>query len=199
MADREPFISDLRHLDAVAGTAWLVLRPQGEVPDVFTEAQSVVREALEDELVSYPAGHVSIMGFENEDEVALAAAVEAWAAATPPLTLRCRRVTGFPAPDQIAIMEIDDNSDLHAALDRIRDLSDEQRLSGLTEIPADAWTFHMSLAYCGDLSADRWSSLMRLAASTPVLQAACTATEAELVAFDGGPERLIGAYRLAGR
>jgi len=196
--DRRPFITDPRHLAAVAGSAWLVLRPGPDLEAAFEQLQEVLRWELAGEDVSLPGPHVSIQGFEREDESALVEAVDAWAMATPPLTIRTLRLTGFPAPDQTAIIEVEEDPQLRSALLYLRELSVTKGLSVISEIAPEDWTSHLSVAYCGAISPAKWEGLMQLASAIEVPRERWTVPEAELVAFEGGPERLVRRFPLTG-
>jgi hypothetical protein len=196
--DRRPFITDPRHQAAVAGSAWLVLRPGPDLEAAFEQFQEVLRKELAGEDVSFPGPHVSIQGFDTEDERALVAVVDEWAMATPPLSIRTLRLAGFPAPDQTAVIEIEEDPQLRSALLNLRELSVTEGLSVISEIDPEDWTFHLSVAYCSAISAAKWKELMQLASATEVPRIRCTVPDAELVAFDGGQERLVRTFPLTG-
>src|SRR3954452_21219639 len=139
MSERRPIISDPRHLAALTGSAWLVLRPGVEVTAEFGRLQRSLGGDLRGEDVSYPGPHVSVQGFQDQMEASVVPAVDAWAAATAPLTIRPVRLTSFPTPDQIAILEVEANPALRDSLHRIRREAASRGLVVFSEIAADKW------------------------------------------------------------
>jgi hypothetical protein len=64
------------------------------------------------------------------------------------------------------------------------------------DIPVDDWVFHASVAYCDLLPQSRWHQAMNVVPDIQVHPAACSVEHAELVTYDGGPERLAGSFPL---
>jgi hypothetical protein len=62
----------------------------------------------------------------------------------------------------------------------------------------DEWIPHLSLAYARDVDPARWEELRAWVRGVDVGSCECVAVRAELVAYDGGPERRSGTFALAG-
>lgn len=201
MAARRPFVTDPAHLDQLTGRASLCARPSGEVEEAFERAQAQVREIVGDEGASWPAAHMTLAGFGTRDrpvdepmQRSIAALVDRCTSAISPLRLE---VTGFDAfvQDRVPILAIRSTPELSAAARRIRSGAVTQGLPSHEEIPVDDWVFHLSLGYYAGERLDRVASELRQIATPP---AACVVHELELVAFSGGPERLVATIPLTG-
>ena len=81
----------------------------------------------------------------------------------------------------------------HALLDI--DTQTEQ-LDVSTNMPVDRWIFHMSVAYCSELSLSDWHELASAVETLHVPPMQCTVEATEVVAFDDGREYSGGTYRL---
>ena len=100
-----PFITDPRHLAALAGSSWLALRPTGDVVTAYETVQAQFRQFLRDDpTVSFPMPHVSLIGFRNEANDLTVATVRTWAAQQPRLTLTVEKLDGFPPPFQTLVL-----------------------------------------------------------------------------------------------
>jgi 2'-5' RNA ligase len=195
-----PFITDPARLGDLAGQRYVVLRPTGEVEQVHRDVQGRVRARLGDLPAAYPNPHVTLIGFPGGERQAIGALVEAWARGVPALELEIERVNVFPHPFRIVIAQVMKTARLAGAMTAIHE---EARRRGLpdwppgTVPPPEEWVFHMSVAYCRDLADSDWQALSPWAERLEVASARCTVTEAELVVFDGGVERLGGRFRFA--
>ncbi len=76
MDDHIPFITDARHLEAVAGSGYLVLRPPREVSEAYLAVQAEIQgRGLADGL-SYPRPHLTLKGFGVESDEGKCSEVE---------------------------------------------------------------------------------------------------------------------------
>jgi 2'-5' RNA ligase len=194
--DREPFITDPRHLSAVAGSSFLVLRPPERVRAAYAEVQAAVRDRAEGR-GSYPAPHVTICGFPQPASAAEASIVSEWAERTRPLRVAAADVSAFPAIKTVIVV-VEDDPDLRAAAASVRAVSTDVGLPVYDEIPVADWIFHMSVAYLDDMTDGEWDAFVPGLAALAVRSVGGTVGTAELVTFDGGPERLAAAFVLAG-
>jgi hypothetical protein len=112
--------------------------------------------------------------------------------------LQIARISSFPPPFQTVIAQMRDLPELRTSLFRMRDFAQAHGIATIEDVPPEKWTFHMSIASCSSLSADRWALIARLAERTVPADVSVVIEEAELVCFDGGPERLLGVSRLIG-
>jgi hypothetical protein len=122
--------------------------------------------------------------------------VRSWALAVPPLRIEIARVSAFPSPFQIVIVEVRKAPTLFAALAGLRARAEDERLTVSTVMPVERWTFHMSVAYCSKLEATAWQEVMQLAETFQVPTVHEDVSVAEVVAFDEGREYSGGMYAL---
>jgi hypothetical protein len=97
----------------------------------------------------------------------------------------------------VVILVVSWNDELGAAVRRMRAAAKSAGIHVFEEIPPEDRIFHASIAYCETLPDDRWQDLLAKLDTSAPLTASCTLTEAELVTFDGGPERLAGTFSLS--
>lgn len=195
--EHTPFVTDPRHLKSLAESSYLVVRPPHEIADAYLEAQEAVRSLGYGEVPSYPAPHMTLKGFAGRADESVTALVRDWAAETPPLAIGLKRVSSFP-DFRVLIVEVERTPELATALEKIRSLCRHLEPSNEDEIPAENWTFHLSLAYASALEESDWDLLQQRASEIEVRGGSRVALDAELVAFDGGPEQLLGRFRLEG-
>lgn len=204
MVRRRPIITDPAHLADAAGTAYVCVRPSGEVAEAFDRMQGRIRDVVGEDRASWPAAHMTLHGFGSREhpldaaaEHEIASFVERWAGVTRPLELRVDGIEVF-AEERIPIVRIRGTEALGAAIAVIRSGSARARLTPNANeaIPVEDWVFHLSLVYYDD---DRWSSLDAAVRDLQPPAVSCVAGEVELVGFDGGPERLLGRFPLLGR
>jgi hypothetical protein len=114
----------------------------------------------------------------------------------PSLLIEVERVSAFPPPFQIVIVQVRKTPELFAALAGLRQRAEQRGLVLSTVVPAEQWIFHMSAAYCSGLSAPAWHEVTRLLETVRVPSATCVVGEAEVVAFDDGREYSGGVFSL---
>lgn len=203
MREYLPFINDPAHLDRLKGHRYIVLRPNDAVSATHATVQSVVRTKFSDLAISYPArAHVTLTGFPPGTPLeAVQVLVHLWATGVPSLLLEVERVSVFPSPFQIVIVQVRKTAALFHALGSLRTLAKRQGLPDWPEgtLPSvDDWVFHMSVAYCSTLSVADWATMTSFSESLTVPSVSCVAHEAELVAFDEGREYSGGIFPLSG-
>ena len=202
MSARQPIITDPEHLARAARSAYVCLRPSGGVAEAFDGIQRGLREVVGDDPASWPAAHMTLKGFgsperrvDDDAEPQLVTLVEGWARETAPLELEVDAVDAFAA-ERIPVVRIRRTQALGAALADLRGRSTATGLTGDDDhiAPGD-WIFHLSLVY---YEGERWSEVEAAVRAVEVPRASCVVEEAELVGFDGGPERLLGRLPLLG-
>ncbi|HYJ59933.1 MAG TPA: serine hydrolase [Actinomycetota bacterium] len=202
----DAIVLDADHLAAVVGTAYVVLRPTGDLAAAFGRWQGAVLDRLAVADASVPAPHVTMKAIGSADDPVtsahvpvIAELVEAWAGATPGLTLRA---TGFDVfdegEDRVPVATIDTAELLPA----MRDLWSRAAEAGLPVAAADAigldaWIAHLSLAYPGGVPAATWA-VVEAWMGTVTDRPSSVAGHVELVVFDGGPGRRVGRWALGG-
>jgi len=199
---RDPFITDPAHLAKLAGRAYVCVRPTAGVADAFSIFQRAIRGVIRTEGGSWPAAHMSLKGFGTVDRPVDTATtrtildvVAAWAERTPPLELVTEGGDVFEE-DRIPILRIRRTPKLGAAFMELRLRSEAARLVGDEDgISVADWIFHLSVVYHG---ADAWSDVVAAVEGLAAPDASCIVDAVELVGFDGGPERLLGRFELAG-
>lgn len=194
---RGRFITDPRHLAALAGSSYLVLRPPDDVTTAFMEAQDQLRQWVNNR-VSFPRPHITICGFPRFATDEERRVVETWAQATSSLDVTTRRVSAFPSPTQVVIAEVDGHPHLRLAAATVRSLAADAGVSFVDDIAVSDWVFHMSMGYCDLLTEDEWRKVVDIVSELDVRVATGAVTSAELCAFDGGPEQLITEVGLTG-
>ncbi len=208
-----PIVTDPTTLRALPRCAYVVLRPTADVLDAFERWQGEVLDRLGREpprVIAAPHATLKAFGgsaapLTSADEERIAALVEAWAAATPPIELRATSLDAFEEDDgnAVPVALLDMSAGLGAAL---RDLWDR---AGAASLPtadsdrfgADGWKGHLSLCYLRARPHPAiWEPLHAWLRLHDTRGAAATSYEAELVAFgDGdGVERRLGRYPLSG-
>ena len=199
---RDPFITDPGHLAELAGKAYTCVRPAGEIADAFFVLQRAIREAIGPEEGSWPSPHMSLRGFGTMDHPVDAAmtrrilgVVAAWAERASPLQLIAEGGDVFDE-DRIPILRIRRTPTLEAAFADLRFRCEAANLVGYEDgISVDDWIFHLSLVY---YEGDAWLDVVAAIEGLSVPEASCIVDSVELVGFDGGPERLLGRFELAG-
>ena len=194
----EPFIEDPAHLKELAGGQFVVLRAPLSLSDEFRRIQQGFRERLDGQPVSYPArAHVTLAGFApGAGSGELRDFVAQWARAVAPLRVEACKVSTFPAPFQIVIIEIRKTAALQRALSSLRAAVADPALLIDAGISAQDWTFHLSVAYCRALSEASWREVERMAERHAAPGASADIDAVELVSFGAGRERCAGRYIL---
>ena len=194
----ENFVDDPEHITALEGERFVVMRPELALRKCHGQAQDTLRQRLAGLPASFPAcAHVTLAGFPAGTPLeAVQDLVAGWVCGVHPLRISVERAASFPAPFQIAVLQVRKTEALFAALLEIRQLAEQRGLKGFAGIPAEEWTFHMSLAYCPNLSADEWASVVQFMEAMRVPKVSAMQRTVEIVAFDGGSERSGGVYSL---
>ena len=181
-------MTDPAHLTALAGQKYVVLRVGGDVDRLFRDTQRLLRERLAGLPVGYPnTGHVTLRGFPPDtDYDRVTEVLDAWSSETPPLAIEIERPTYFGPPHQAIILRVKRTDGLVRAYSRLAELADQASLPAIAETgrPVEAWVFHVSLAYCKDLSEGAWARVVELVEGLRVPPAHYLAQDAELVCFD---------------
>jgi 2'-5' RNA ligase len=194
----QPFIDDPQHLRELDRQRFVVLRVPSPVNETYRQVQESVRQRLTAMPVSYPARpHVTLAGFAaGTDLNAVQEVVRSWARSVPPLSVEVERLTSFPPPFRIAIVQVRKSTELFAALASLWRRAEACGLVLSTLVPPDQWIFHMSVAYCSGVSAATWSELTQFLESVRVSSTQSVVGDAEVVAFDDGREYSGGAFSL---
>jgi 2'-5' RNA ligase len=194
----EPFIDDPEHIRALDRQRFVVLRPAPVVSECHRQVQDVLRRRLAGYPASFPArAHVTLAGFAVGTPLeSVQDLVTDWIRDVPALQVAVERATSFPAPFQIAILQVLKTPALSAALQALRRRAEQRELAVSTTIPVEEWVFHMSLAYCSSLTATEWAGLTQFIEALQVPSASAAQESVEIVAFDGGKEYSGGAHSL---
>jgi hypothetical protein len=202
MAERPPVITDPLHLKEVAGTAYLWVRASGEVARVFGRAQHHLRDVAGSDRASWPEGHLTFKTFGATGRAVdpsvvpdLVSLAREWAGVTPPLRLEIEDVDVFDG-SRTPFIRVKRTPQLSAALFEVRCRAEAIGMASVEDrIEAENWVHHLSLVYYGGA---RWHEIASATRSLAVGEAGCEVGEAELVAFDGGPERVLAHVPLMG-
>jgi CubicO group peptidase (beta-lactamase class C family) len=190
----EPVIADPKVLREAAGTAYVVLRPTGDLADAFVRWQGEVLDRLGGARATVPAAHATVKAFgsssaplTDDDLERIREVVEDWASATAPIDLRAVALDVFEGDEAVPVVRL-------APIPALADLWARAAAAGLPggysdAIGADGWIAHLSLAYPVEPEPARWAELVAWARGVDVGDLSCTVATAELLVFDGGPER----------
>lgn len=194
----QPFIDHPDHIAALNGQRFVVIRAPFFVNAAYRGVQDVLRDRFRGQPVSFPAyGHVTLCGLAAGASLeAVQALVRDWAIGASPFHIEIERVTWFPPPFQIPIVEVRKTPALSSALTDLRSRAEQAGLVVSTVVPVEAWRFHMSLAYCSQLSEAVWQDVIQLTSTLSVPRAQGDAAMVEVAAFDGGEEYSGGEYAL---
>jgi CubicO group peptidase (beta-lactamase class C family)/2'-5' RNA ligase len=200
-----PIITDPVYLAAQPRSAYVLLRPTGDLADAFDRWQGDVLDRLGRVTCALPTPHVTLKSYGSsdtpitaEDEERMAEVVREWAAATPPLELRSWGLELFEGDEQIPVALLESDDVFRSAL---RDLWDRSASAGLPagysdHIGADGWRAHLSLCYPETPPPPSiWDPLRTWTRYVEASGVTSLALEAELVAFGEGVERGLGRYR----
>lgn len=195
-----PFIEDPKLRTELNRQRFVVLRMPTAVVGTYQQVQEAVRQRLSALPVSYPArAHVTLCGFAAGTALdAVQDVVGAWARSVPSLLIEAERVGVFPSPFQVIIVQVRKTPELFAAMATLRQQAEECRLVLSTVVPADQWIFHMSVAYCSELSAPAWQEVTRFVEALQIPSTEAVVGEVEAVAFDDGQEYSCGVFSLNG-
>lgn len=194
-----PLIDDPEHIRAVEGQRFVVLRPNHPITEAHHQVQSRLWERAPDLSISYPAqAHVTLAGFAADTQLsAVQDVVESWSRWVSPLRIAVDRLEYFPAPSQILFIRVLKTVELLDALCGLRLEASQRQLTIDTTIPVQDWIFHMSVAYCSDLSDSAWNNVMKLSTELEIPPGSCYVNDIEIVAFDNLREYSGGVYALA--
>lgn len=195
MTERTPVIPDASHQREVKGTAYLWLRAGGPVAEVFRRAQAHLRDEVGDERASWPEPHLTLKTFgatgrqvDASIEPELVSLAEAWSLVTPPLRLEVEAMDVL-VESRTPMLRIARTPELSAALQDVRARADTIGMASYEDrVSPEHWIHHLSLVYYGGRC---WDDVEAATRSLPLAAASYVATQAELVVFDGGPERPI--------
>ena len=198
MTSYDPFIDDRAHIEALDRQRFVVLRAPSKVGAAFTHIQRAFRERLQGRPVSYPArAHVTLCGFAAGTPLhSVQELVGTWAPKASPLRIEIDRVSWFPPPFQIVIVEVRKTPALFSALAALRAQAEQRRLVVSTVVPVEKWRFHMSVAYCSDFGEAAWQEVIQLAETLRAPTVHDDVGVVEVVAFDDGREYSGGVYAL---
>ena len=191
-----PYITDPRHLTSAEGTKYAVLRPTEPLATAYALVQDSLR-GFGCEGLSFPAPHLTLKGFGEGDDAKVLDVVERWASSAKPPTVRLEAVDAFP-DFGVLIARVERHDSLVEAMSTLRHSAKGLPTAFEDEIPIGNWVFHMSLAYANWLEDGAWEELLARAADLEVEPASDVLGTLDLLAFDGGPERLIGTFQLRG-
>jgi hypothetical protein len=144
---------------------------------------------------------VTFAGYKpGTDTQRLASVVRDWAATVAPLEIEVGEpVSWFPPPFQIVILPVRRTQALFDALVAIREAGHRAGFPLATVMPAENWTFHLTLATCTALDGGAWGAVQQVAAACEVgSPTRWIAQSAEVVVFERGDEFSGGSFPLQG-
>lgn len=183
------FMAGPDQLASLEGQQYVVLRPSAAVMAMYEEVQATAKSLLPD-VVTYPhTGHVTLRGFFEPDRVEhLKEAVRLWVAEQPLIDLHVEAIDSFPAPFKILIARIKRTPSLVSAYAGLSEMLDQTDFNRIGELSLDDWIFHMSIAYCGELSDDDWEGARTPLERELAERTDCVASEVEFVWYQHGVE-----------
>lgn len=194
----ERFMDDPDHITALEGERFVVMRPALAVRKCHGRLQDALRQRLAGLPASFPScAHVTLAGFEPGTPLeSVQGLVADWVRGARPMRISVERAASFPPPFQIALLQVRTTPALLAALRGLREMAIQRGLAVVTGVPVEEWVFHMSLAYCPNLSADEWAGVARFMETLRVPRVSAMQRMVEIVAFDEGKEHSGGVYPL---
>lgn len=195
--EHDPVISDPRQLEAAAGTRYVVMRPTERLTQAFLQVQQAVRLLPGADGLSYPTAHMTMKACGQGDDEELVAAARSWSLRTPPLEVTFEAITAFPDHDVLAI-QVARTRELADAMADLRQDCAHIPAGQEDAIPVDEWVFHTSLAYAAWMPEERWRALLHDVEDLALDRATDHLNVVDVLAFDGGPERLLARFELLG-
>jgi CubicO group peptidase (beta-lactamase class C family) len=202
----DPMIVDDAGLGDAAGCAYVVVRPVADLAERFNDWQGEVLDRLGGAPAVVPGAHATVKEFGSpasplagDDEERLAEVVAAWAATHAPIELRARGL-GLFDDIHVPVVRLEMTDSFRSAMVALRTAAADAGVpAGESDrVDIDEWIPHLSLAYARDVDPARWEELRAWVRGVDVGSCECVAVRAELVAYDGGPERRSGTFALAG-
>jgi CubicO group peptidase (beta-lactamase class C family) len=205
-----PVVTDPATLRELPRSAYVLLRPAGDLEDAFERWQGETLDRLGTTPRTITAPHATLKAFgttarplTSDDEAAIVTLVRTWAARTAPIELRATALDAFQEDDgnsvPVALLEM--ATGFRAALTELwQGALDAELPSGPSDhFGAEDWKGHLSLCYLRARPEPAvWEPLHTWLRHQDTAGAASTAYEAELVAFGDGTERPLGRFPLAG-
>jgi len=201
-ASDAPMIVDDAGLRDARGTAYVVVRPVGDLAAAFVRWQGEVLDRLGGAPAVVPGAHATLKEFGSaseplapEDEERIGEVVSAWASARSPIELRAESLHLFE-DIQVPVVRLEMTDSFRAAFRALRAAAAAAGLPAgrSDEIGNDEWIPHLSFAYPREVDRVRWAELEAWARGVDAGAIGCVAIEAELVAYDGGPERRLETF-----
>jgi CubicO group peptidase (beta-lactamase class C family) len=190
-----PIVVDDRLLADAAGSVFVVVRPVGRLAEAFTEWQDRALDRIGAPATIAPAAHATLASFGSRsdpvgsrDEARIVETVTAWAVERAPIDLRALRLGVL---DGVPVVSLERTASFVEALQTLRAAAAGAALprGSTDDIPTEAYAPHLSLAYVGELEADRRAELEAWMGGVSDEVAPSVALRAEVVGYDGGPER----------
>jgi 2'-5' RNA ligase len=201
-----PIVTDPRTLAELPRSAYVLLRPAGDLADAFERWQGGVLDRLGGASCALPAPHVTLKAWGSSvapvaatDEARIADVVAAWSTDTAAIRLEAASLDAWDGDEAVPVALLTMTDQLAAA---IRDLWTRSADAGLPagysdDIGAEGWRAHLSFCYPRERPpAAIWEPLRAWLRHQDTGRAESVAYEAELVAFGDGAERRLGRFPL---
>ena len=186
------FMTDPAQLGSLEGQQYVVLRPAGDVSELYRRTQDEVLSLMPSGCAHPHVGHVTLRGFSECDRVPeLRDAVRRWAAAQRVIDVAVDSVDVFPSPFNVAILKLARSASLVGAYSSLTAFLDTTDFRRIGELPLDEWVFHMSLAYGSELDPDAWAEAVRCLERLQIRRASVRVSELEFVWYEGGEHRSV--------
>jgi CubicO group peptidase (beta-lactamase class C family) len=200
----EPILADPVALGRQPRSAYVVLRPTGDLVDAFDRWRGEVLDRLGGAACVLPSAHATMKPFGSndapiapEDELRIADVVATWASTTPPIALRAETLELWDGDEPVPVLTLARDDAFGAAL---VDLWQRSAAAGLPvghadDVGAEGWRPHLSLCYPAAMPPPAvWEPLRAWARYVDIGESSSVALTAELVAFGDGRERRLGRY-----
>ncbi len=200
-----PILADPVRLAELPRSAYVLLRPTGDLVDAFDTWRGEVLDRLGGAACVLSAPHASLKALGSTsapltaaDDDRIVGVVREWAASTAPITLKAQGIELWAGDDEsVPVLTVVTDGAFRAALVDLwgRCAAAELPAGYSDHIGAEHWRGHLSLCYPAERPAPAiWEPLEAWARHADVGDIACTAFEAELVAFGDGVERRLGRF-----
>lgn len=202
-----PILADPARLAELPRSAYVLLRPTGDLADAFDTWRGDVLDRLGGAACVLSAPHASLKAFgstgaplTSADDDRIVEVVREWAASTAPITLKAVGIELWAGNDESVpvLTLVSDGAFRTAIVDLWGRCAAADLPAGYSDhIGAEQWRGHLSLCYPVERPAPAiWEPLEAWARHADVGDIECTAFEAELVAFGDGVERRLGRFAL---
>jgi 2'-5' RNA ligase len=177
-------------LQSLIGQQYIVIRPTDPIAIFYDKVQSSLREKLPS-VVTYPnVGHITLRGFSQPEKIdQIRTSLTKWASQIKPMEISIENFDSFPPPFKVLILKVQSTNELKSAYTELTQVIEADGLHTIgVQRNTDEWIFHMSLAYCEQLSDTEFVEAINILKAIQLEKPSTIANELEFVDFDENGE-----------